>query len=77
MILLVQGFKKPDDGNAMLHWGNLENLYTASMDNSTPRILNALDLPMGAMTVNAPPRYELVSVYDWPGSSKFSPTLSF
>lgn len=49
--------RDPSDGTAGIKWGTLRDLLVSAEDPNFQVVLNALSLPMGDVSLAAPPKY--------------------
>jgi len=54
---LVGALRDPHDPRNMHRWGTLRDVADQA-ENNPPDVINVLDLPLGGMGSNPPPRYE-------------------
>jgi hypothetical protein len=56
----VSSLRDDSDSAAGIKWGTLRDLVIASKDKNSDMILNALSLPLGDVSLTAPPKYRQV-----------------
>ena len=67
LILLVAAFQEPHNPDAQLKWGTLMDMHRMSLDPDNTHSVNALDFPMGEVSVRVPSHYRYI--YNKPSES--------
>lgn len=56
-VLAVMSLRDASEASSSIKWGTLRDLLVSAEDPTSQVVLNALSLPMGDVSLAAPPKY--------------------